>query len=105
MFGSGISSMGCLLDAAEGVGTVQRKGAWYSFGEQRIGQGREKSILFLSSDPALAKYAFLNLMPDLNGSNPAACPVVMMPATRCCWDGINLAASRLHLQQLASNGL
>ena len=57
MFGSGISSLGCLLDAAEGVGIVQRKGAWYSFGEQRIGQGREKSMATLASDAALAKYA------------------------------------------------
>lgn len=55
MFGSGISSLGCLLDAAEGVGIVQRKGAWYSFGEQRIGQGREKSMAALKENPQLAK--------------------------------------------------
>ncbi|KAK9836438.1 hypothetical protein WJX74_000619 [Apatococcus lobatus] len=55
MFGSGISSLGCLLDAAEGVGVVQRKGAWYSFGEQRIGQGREKSMAALTENSQLAK--------------------------------------------------
>lgn len=48
MFGSGISSLGCLLDAAEGVDVVQRKGSWYSFGDQKLGQGREKTMAILA---------------------------------------------------------
>ncbi|KAL0048593.1 hypothetical protein WJX82_006679 [Trebouxia sp. C0006] len=48
MFGSGISSLGCLLDAAEGVDVVQRKGSWYSFGDQKLGQGRDKTLAILA---------------------------------------------------------
>ncbi|KAL0021851.1 hypothetical protein WJX77_007910 [Trebouxia sp. C0004] len=48
MFGSGISSLGCLLDAAEGVDVVQRKGSWYSFGDQKLGQGRDKTMAILA---------------------------------------------------------
>ena len=35
LFGSGIDTFGCLLDAAESVGIVERKGSWYSKGELR----------------------------------------------------------------------
>ncbi len=44
MFGSGISSQGCLLDAAEAVGIVTKKGSWYYYGEERLAQGREKTL-------------------------------------------------------------
>jgi recombination protein RecA len=55
LFGSGIDTYGCLLDAAESVGVVERKGSWYSRGELRFAQGRRASIDFLKSNPALAK--------------------------------------------------
>ena len=44
----------CMLDAAEGVGVVSRKGAWYSYGETRLGQGRDKTLTILQDDDALA---------------------------------------------------
>ncbi len=44
MFGSGISSQGCLLDAAEAVGIVTKKGSWYYYGEERLAQGRDKTL-------------------------------------------------------------
>lgn len=44
MFGSGISGQGCILDAAEAVGIVTRKGSWYYFGEERLAQGRDKTL-------------------------------------------------------------
>lgn len=53
IFGQGISSVGCLLDCAEELKVIQRKGAWYSYGETRLGQGREKAVLYLEDDPAL----------------------------------------------------
>ena len=39
LFGSGIDTYGCLLDAAENVGVVERKGSWYNKGETRFAQG------------------------------------------------------------------
>lgn len=50
MFGSGISGLGCLLDAAEGVEIVQKKGSWYSFGDQKLGQGRDKTMAILAEN-------------------------------------------------------
>ena len=46
-----------MLDAAEGVGVVARKGAWYSYGDTRLGQGRDKTLTMLEDDPALAECA------------------------------------------------
>ena len=56
-FGSGISSQGCLLDAAEATGVVTRKGSWYYYGEQRMAQGRDKTLLELAASAPLAECA------------------------------------------------
>ena len=54
LFGSGIDKYGCLLDAAESVGVVERKGSWYNRGELRFAQGRRGTIDFLKSNLKLA---------------------------------------------------
>ena len=54
MFGSGISSQGCLLDAAEAVGIVTKKGSWYYYGEERLAQGRDKTLLELEQRKELS---------------------------------------------------
>ena len=51
MFGKGISASGSLLDAAIKQNLIQKSGSWYSFGEERIGQGRENAKLFLENNP------------------------------------------------------
>ena len=53
MFGSGIAHAGCVLDAAEQAGIVLRKGAWYSYNDRQLGQGRDKSVAALQGDAAL----------------------------------------------------
>ena len=51
LFGKGVSSIGCLVDVAETLGVVTRKGAWYSYGEQsNIAQGRDKLVKLLTDD-------------------------------------------------------
>lgn len=55
MFGSGISSQGCLLDAAEAVGIVSKKGSWYYYGEERLAQGRDKTLQELDERKDLAQ--------------------------------------------------
>ena len=54
MFGSGISHLGCVVDAAESTGVLVRKGSWYSYKETNLGQGREKTMAALAEDSALA---------------------------------------------------
>lgn len=48
MYGTGISKTGDVLDLAVELGIVEKSGTWYSFGEERIGQGRENVKQFLS---------------------------------------------------------
>jgi recombination protein RecA len=54
LFGVGIDRFGCLLDAAETVGVVQRKGSWYNRGELRIAQGRRPATEFLKNNLEIA---------------------------------------------------
>jgi recombination protein RecA len=53
LFDEGISHGGLLVDLASEANIIQKSGAWYSFGDQRIGQGRENAKLFLKDNPAL----------------------------------------------------
>ncbi|MBM3461844.1 MAG: recombinase RecA [Armatimonadetes bacterium] len=54
VYGKGISSTGCLLDLAAEAGVVSRSGTWYSFREERLGQGRDNARAHLDQNPALA---------------------------------------------------
>jgi recombination protein RecA len=55
LFGQGISYYGSLLDAALKYELVQKSGSWFSFGEERIGQGRDNAREFLQKNPAIAR--------------------------------------------------
>jgi recombination protein RecA len=50
MYGTGISKWGDVLDIAVEKGIVEKSGTWYSYGEERIGQGRENVKRFLAQD-------------------------------------------------------
>ena len=54
LFGRGISTLGCLLDLAEEVGVIVRKGAWYSYDSDNIGQGRDNTIIWMEDNPKIA---------------------------------------------------
>ncbi|KEK25677.1 recombinase RecA [Bacillus gaemokensis] len=53
MYGEGISRQGEILDMASELDIVQKSGAWYSYNEERLGQGRENSKQFLKENPEL----------------------------------------------------
>ncbi len=53
MYGSGISKEGSILDLGVDEGIVSKSGAWYTYGEERLGQGREAAKDFLRENPAL----------------------------------------------------
>jgi len=52
-FDQGISYVGDILDTAVEAGMVQKSGAWYSYGDERIGQGRESAKNYLEQNPDL----------------------------------------------------
>ncbi len=54
MFGKGISWSGSLLDAALKYDVVQKSGSWYSYGEDRIGQGRDNAKQFIEANADIA---------------------------------------------------
>ena len=53
MYAEGISHTSLLVDIGVEAGIIDKAGAWYSYGSQRIGQGRENAKLFLKDNPAL----------------------------------------------------
>jgi recombination protein RecA len=53
MYGQGISKEGSLLDLGVEEGFVQKSGSWYTYGEERLGQGREAAKDFLKEHPDL----------------------------------------------------
>ena len=67
MFGEGISKMSELIDLGVKLGIVQKSGAWFNYGDIRLGQGRDNAKQFLRDNPELAN--------DIEGqirANPAA---------------------------------
>jgi recombination protein RecA len=54
IFGKGVSAIGSLLDAAVKYNIIDKKGAWYAYGEEKVGQGRDNAKQYLESNPAVA---------------------------------------------------
>jgi recombination protein RecA len=54
IYGEGISRLGSLLDLGVTYKVVEKSGAWYTYGSERIGQGRENAKRFLQENPAMA---------------------------------------------------
>ena len=51
LFGTGISKLGSLLDAALKCNIIEKAGAWYSYKGEKIGQGRDKTLEYLETNP------------------------------------------------------
>lgn len=54
MYGTGISALGCLIDLGVQNGFVQKSGSWFSYNDEKIGQGREKAVDYLREHPEIA---------------------------------------------------
>ncbi|KAK9823720.1 hypothetical protein WJX72_004879 [[Myrmecia] bisecta] len=76
LFGSGISTLGCLLDAAETTEVVERRGSWYYYGEEKLAQGREKTLSVLEERPELAEEVEKQTRAALLGDTGAALELV-----------------------------
>jgi recombination protein RecA len=51
LYGQGISRSGDIIDLASELGIIEKSGAWFSFGSDRIGQGRENAKTYLEQHP------------------------------------------------------
>jgi recombination protein RecA len=53
MFGKGICKIGNILDVATNFDIVKKSGSWFSYGEEKLGQGRDKAKEYLAENPAM----------------------------------------------------
>ncbi len=65
LYGEGISREGDILDMAVEKNIIEKSGAWFSYGKERIGQGRENSRLFLKEHPEMVTEIETRLLSEL----------------------------------------
>ena len=80
LFGRGISTLGCLLDLAEENGVVVRKGAWYSYEGDNIGQGRDNTISWLEQNPEQKERIEVQVRQKLSETSDSLKPVAAAAA-------------------------
>ncbi|HBC94190.1 MAG TPA: recombinase RecA [Pelotomaculum sp.] len=66
MYGTGISREGSILDIAAEMNIINKSGAWYSYGDERLGQGRENVKEYLKEHPEVTKEVELKVRQALN---------------------------------------
>ncbi|MEE8311262.1 MAG: recombinase RecA, partial [Candidatus Binatia bacterium] len=72
LYGIGINKVGELIDLGVEMGIVEKSGSWFSYGEQRLGQGRENSCEFLRENEKLAQEIETKLHQSLGLTSPPA---------------------------------
>ncbi len=78
LYGTGISRDGEIVDLGSELGIMEKSGAWYSYGSERIGQGREAAKQFLRDHPDMANEIMKKALDKLGikRAEPAAEPAV-----------------------------
>ncbi len=66
LYGEGISKEGELIDLGEKYGIIKKSGAWYSYGDIKLGQGKEKARERLKNDPELAEEIKQKILEAIN---------------------------------------
>ena len=77
-YGAGISSQGCVLDLALEHNIVQKSGSFFSYGDERLGQGRNNVKGYLREHPEMAAEIERKIY-DTLGVEPAAAPLAAVP--------------------------
>ncbi|MDP9129583.1 MAG: DNA recombination/repair protein RecA, partial [Candidatus Binatota bacterium] len=79
LYGTGISRDGEIVDIGSEMGVIEKSGAWYSHGGERIGQGREQAKQFLKDHPETAQNIMAKIM-DKYGLKPHDAEALTEPA-------------------------
>jgi len=66
IYGEGISKEGEVLTIGENTGLVKRAGSWFSFNDNRLGQGRENTRSFLKENPDVASQILIAALEKMN---------------------------------------
>ncbi|HEX2183749.1 MAG TPA: recombinase RecA [Rubrobacteraceae bacterium] len=80
MYGEGISKEGSLLDIGIENGVIQKSGAWFAYGDERLGQGRENAKQFLKENDEVRERILEDIYEKLGLSRPSEVPDVEAPA-------------------------
>ena len=72
VFGRGIDKLGDLVQVASDLGVVTKSGSWFSFGEVRLGQGKERAAEFVGADAEMTKQIRSLVLEQLNTTKRAA---------------------------------
>ena len=75
LYGEGISRLGEIIDLGVAIDVIQKAGAWYSYGGEKIGQGKEKVRAFLKEKPELATEIEAKIREYYIGNSDAELPV------------------------------
>jgi recombination protein RecA len=71
LFKKGINSIGCLFDAAVDLGIINKSGAWFSYKEEKLGQGRENASEIVANNPKLLAEIEARIKAELESRNSA----------------------------------
>lgn len=71
IYGKGISSSGCILDMAVEMEIVKKAGSWFSYKDERIGQGRDGARQFLEANPKMLQEIESRVRAEVQASKPA----------------------------------
>ena len=80
LYGQGISRAGDIIDLATELGIVEKSGAWFSYGSERIGQGRENAKTYLEQHPQLMEKLEAMILQKHNIKRTQAAGAVEEPA-------------------------
>lgn len=69
IYGKGISKNGCLVDVASEHKIVIKSGSWYSYMDNKIGQGKERVVEYLDNNPEISKEIYDKVMVEINNKN------------------------------------
>ncbi|NIZ18602.1 recombinase RecA [Entomospira culicis] len=74
VYGKGISASASLLDVAVKHNLIQKSGSWFSYGEEKIGQGRDNAKLFLESNPEVWEKITAQIQAIIHGDTEESAP-------------------------------
>ena len=69
MYGEGISKVGEILDLGVELGIVKKSGSWFSYGETKLGQGRDAVKTLIADNPELMEELESKIKHELTGGN------------------------------------
>ncbi|MDE6583135.1 MAG: recombinase RecA [Clostridia bacterium] len=67
MYGTGISKSGCILDTAIELGIIKKSGAWFSYNDEKIGQGKENTKIYLEKNVEVLQEVEAKIREQLTG--------------------------------------